>query len=304
MRSFGVAAREAASKVAIQAVRRVGRRLGQDVTPRNIYSTIPDLPPGQDPVWRKRYEEPSIDMGGQMAFIEAELGPYLGELPQGLGPAVDNGFELWNGQFMAGDAEIQYALMRHLKPRRVLELGSGFSTLVTAAAVSRNARDGSEPEFVAVDPDPRVELRAGIEGLTRLEVRDCRELETDRLLSLEPDDVLFIDTSHVVKFGSEVNWLVLEVLPRLRSGVWVHVHDIYLPYEYPRELLVATGFFNEQYLLHAFLLGNDEWEILLALSALYRGERERLARLVPSVLERRPGGLWFCPSSFWIRRRG
>jgi predicted O-methyltransferase YrrM len=299
-----VQVRRRARDVATAAVRRAARRVGLDVVPTGIYSPIPAVPPPADPIWSRQYAF-ELDTAAQMGFVEQELAPHLQELPDGLAAAERHGFQIWNGQYQAGDAEVLYAVLRRLRPRRVLELGSGFSTLVSAAACARNAAEGDPVELVAVDPAPRTAVPAAMDGLARLERRDCRELPLERFLELDAGDVLFIDTSHVVKLGSELNRLVLEVLPRLASGVHVHFHDVFLPYEYPRYLLELEAYFNEQYLVHAFLIGNPEWEVWLSLCALYRHERERLAALVPSLgdppVEARRAGV--VPAAFWLRRR-
>ena len=285
-------------------VRRAAARAGLDTAPAGVYSPVPELPPRGDPAWRREYPL-EVDDDAQMAFLEAELAPYLGEAPGALERLERHGFSLWNGQYQGGDAEVLYALLRHLLPRRVLELGSGFSTLVSAAACAANAAEGDVAELVAVDPEPNVPRLEGVDAVASVERRDCRELPLERFLALEAGDVLFIDTSHVVKLGSEVNWLVLEVLPRLAPGVWVHFHDVFLPYEYPRYLLALEAYFNEQYLLQAFLEGNSDWEVRLALSALFRRQRERFAALVPSVAEDSPDPRWadVSPAAFWLRRR-
>jgi predicted O-methyltransferase YrrM len=274
------------------------------VVPAGFYSPIPAVPPPGDPLWAKEYSF-ELDTPAQIELVESELATHLRELPAGLAPAERHGFRLWNGQYQAGDAEVLYAMIRHLRPRRMLELGSGFSTLVSAAACAANTRQGSPAELVSVDPEPRTLVAAGIEGLARWERRDCRELPLERFLELEPNDILFIDTSHVVKLGSELNHLVLEVLPRLASGVHVHFHDVFLPYEYPRYLLEREGYFNEQYLVQAFLTSNPDWEVVLGLCALYRRERERLAALVPSLdsppPEAREAGV--TPAALWLHRR-
>ena len=299
-----MAVRRRARELATVAVRRAAQRVGLDVVPSGLYSPIPAVPPPGDPVWSKRYAF-EIDTAAQIAFVESELGPYLNELPSGFAPAERHGFSLWNGQYQAGDAELLYAMVRYLRPRRMLELGSGFSTLVSAAASARNAREGDPTELVAVDPEPRTPVPAGLEGLARFERRDCRDLPLERFLELSAGDVLFIDTSHVVKLGSEVNELVLEVLPRLAAGVHVHFHDVFLPYDYPRYLLEFEAYFSEQYLVHALLTGNREWEVELSLCALARHEGERLATLVPSLAdlpaEARAAGV--VPAAFWLRRR-
>jgi hypothetical protein len=145
-----------------------------------------------------------------------------------------------------------------------------------------------------------------------MERMDCRDLPFDRFEALGSGDVLFVDTNHVVKLGSEVNWLVLEVLPRLAPGVWIHFHDIHLPYEYPPYYPILAGYLSEQYLLQAFLTGSA-WRVELALAALFRDRHEEIVELIPSLGEDvDPGGplygvpefsTWI-PSAMWIRRPG
>ena len=153
-----------------------------------------------------------------MDFIESDLGGFIAEMPDALGGFARHGFQLWNGLYEGGDAEVLYAMVRHAKPRRVLELGSGFSTMITAAACVRNAEEGDAAEVLAVDPEPRTEVEAALGAVGRFERADARDLPLRRFEELEAGDVLFIDTSHVVKLGSEVNRLVLDVLPRLAPG--------------------------------------------------------------------------------------
>ncbi len=284
--------------------RRIAPRVGLDVVSATFYGPVPKVPPVDDPIWSKETRV-DVDTGSQIEFVETALAPYLvGELPQGLDPANRAGFRIWNGLYQAGDAELLYALVRYLKPKRVLELGSGYSTLISAAAAAANVRDGDETELVAVDPEPRALVPAGLDGLKRIDFCDCRELPNERFSELDAGDILFVDTSHVVKLGSEVNWLILEVLPALKPGVWVHFHDVFLPFEYPHYLFGGDVYFNEQYLLQAFLLGNAAWEVKLAMCALYRRERERLIALVPSLAAGPPNPGWedVVPSAFWIRR--
>lgn len=297
-------ARYRARKAARAAVGAAARRVDLGLAPTDFTSPVPAVPPPEDPAWGRELPF-EVDTDTQMAFVESKLAPYLSELPGGLAPAERLGFRLWNGQYQAGDAELLYALIRHLRPRRVLELGSGYSTLVSAAACAANARAGHRTELVAVDPRPRATVPKDMEGLTRIEMRDCRELPLDRFRELGASDILFIDTSHVVKLGSEVNWLVLEVLPRLATGVHVHFHDVFLPYEYPRYLFEQQAYFNEQYLLQAFLAGNADWEVTLAVCALYRAQRKRLSALVPSLAGESPDRRFsdVTPAAFWIRRR-
>jgi hypothetical protein len=265
------------------------------------------MPPPEDEVWSRRSSLPGIsfDLAAQLAFVESSLAPYLAEFDRVVRrPAGGREFPLWNGFYQAGDAEFLYAIVRHFKPGRILELGSGFSTFVSAAAAVENAREGDTVELTAVDPSPRAELDAGIEGLAGIERRDGRGLPLAQFQQLGRNDILFIDSSHAVKLGGEVHWLVLEVLPRLNEGVLVHFHDVFLPDEYPRGLFDLWPYFNEQYLLQAFLVGNAGYEVLLAAAALAREHPERARAVVPSLTERADHLPWspYVPSGFWMRR--
>lgn len=288
--------------------RTLAARSGLVTSPSGIYAVVPaSVPPRLDPSWRRRVPLHGIDLrlDRQLHFLNTELAPFIEEFSSELHCGEDGGFELWNGQYMGGDAELLYAMVRHLKPSRVIEIGSGFSTMVSAAACRRNGREGSPAELIAIDPMPRTEI-AGLEGLTRIERVDCRSLPASVLTDLDPGDVLFIDSSHVVKLGSEVNLLLLDVLPRLAPGVIVHIHDIYLPYEYHPHLYALGVYFTEQYLLQALLTENDRWEILLSACALTREFPAAVRSVIPSVASDLPGlpaDFDYAPAAFWMRRR-
>jgi predicted O-methyltransferase YrrM len=274
------------------------RAFGYDLVARNVYSPVPAVAAGDDP-WSRPASLVGVDfdLDAQLEFFDSALAPYLSEFTPPQTRAADSEFYLWNGYYQALDAEVLYAMVRHLKPRRVVELGSGFSTLVTAAACAQNASEGRPCELIAVDPEPRVSARLG--AATRIDHRRAETIPLEFFLELGAGDVLFIDTSHAVKLGSEVNFLVLEVLPRLRTGVVVHFHDIFLPFEYPRAFVERGTYLSEQYLLHAFLIDNPSYEILLAVQALYRQHADHLTRAVPALASDREN----YPSAFWLVRR-
>jgi hypothetical protein len=202
-----------------------------------------------------------------------------------------------NDSYTEADASMLWAMIRSTEPKRVVELGSGHSTLVTAQALRRNATDGGDtPSLEVFDPFPSV-VDDGLPGLTRLERIGAQQVPLSTFETLEAGDVLFVDTTHTVKVGSDVNFIVLEVLPRLREGVHVHLHDIFLPYEYPRQWLEDYGlYWTEQYLVHAFLAFNSGFEVLASMHALQRDRRDAMAELLPPAVADWPGG------AFWMRR--
>jgi hypothetical protein len=286
-----------------RSIATVANQVDLDVLQRSIYSPIPSLPPPADQIWKHRTSglDHLFDADKQLQYL-AELRPYMNEFNEAIERFPD--FKLWNGLYQAGDAEALYAVVRTVRPRRLIELGSGYSTYVIAAATERNRSEGNPTNAIAVDPEPRVSLEH-VGPNVSFERRDCRAVPIEEFESLQSGDVLFIDTSHAVKLGSEVNWLLLDVLPRLRSGVHVHVHDVFLPYEYPRYLFEFGSYFNEQYLLQALLTENERWDVLLGLAFLFKEKSPELLDAIPSLQEPVPGleVLPYVPAAFWIRRR-
>lgn len=269
-------------------------RFGYDLVRRTFYSPIPDLDQLPDGIFERLtdLQGVAIDPSAQMDWAEANLGHFVEEFEAPVGYQWANAF------YEAGDAEIAYAIVRRLQPRRVMELGSGYSTLVLAHACSRNRSDGAPATFVNFDPYPSPVLEHGPVGLDEQRALRAQEIPLAEFEQLDDGDILFIDTSHTVKLGGDVNFLVLEVLPRLAPGVWVHFHDIWLPHEYHRVLVEQMRmFWAEQYLLQAFLSGNQDWEVVFAMQAVARAEPQRMEAFVPHY-----SGENF-PSAFWIRRR-
>lgn len=276
------------------------RLLGFDLLERHFHSPVPDLHALPREIWDRPHELPGITVSlpSQMALLEGTLAPWISEFSPPHAPTGDpTRFFLDNAGYESVDAETLYAMVRHLRPSTVVELGSGASTLVIAEALARNAADVGPTAHRVFDPYPRPDWQPVINDLVELETLGANDVSEKIFTSLTEGDILFVDTTHTVKVGSDVNRIVLEVLPRLAPGVIVHFHDVFLPWEYPREWLHRRRFYwSEQYLLQAFLAMNPQYEVLLALHALSRAHSDRLAALIPSF---RPG---VAPGAFWIRR--
>jgi hypothetical protein len=209
-----------------------------------------------------------------------------------------DGFYYFNRMFGPGDAEILYSIIRHLKPQRMIEIGSGFSTLLAKAALDRNRAEGQDSEHICIEPYPKPWLD-NVNG-TRLIRQPVETIDLAFFEQLGANDVLFIDSSHVLRIGGDVQFEYLEILPRLQPGVFVHVHDIFLPFEYPLSWVRdKKWFWTEQHLLQAFLAFNSAFEVVLALSYLNGHHREELASAAPIFRE----SLSSRPGSFWIHRR-
>jgi Methyltransferase domain len=276
--------------------RRVAERAGFQVVLKTYYSPIPDLatlPPG---IWEEADPMRGIDfdLDAQVGRMRERLAGAIGEFAtaHGRGPA---GYERLNASYPLPDARLLYAMVRELKPASIVELGSGQTSRVMAQACAANAAAGSPCRFRAFDPFPTA-VDETLPGLSELERTPAQAVAETTFTELAAGDILFVDTTHTVKIGSDVNRIVLRVLPLLAPGVVVHFHDICLPYEYSRYLFEDYAlYWAEQYLLQAFLAMNPSYEILYATDALCRDRRtevEEIGLAGPSE----------SGSSFWIRR--
>lgn len=168
-----------------------------------------------------------------------------------------------NAYFTSPDAEVLYAIIRSFRPRTVVEVGCGNSTQITRQAIIDGELD---TRLICVDPYPRTEIAALADELHRVPVQELEGGEVFR--SLEAGDVLFIDSSHELRAGSDAVFLYSKVIPALPPGVLIHIHDIFLPYDYPKEWVIddraGRGHWNEQYLVQALLIIDKVFETLWA----------------------------------------
>ena len=267
--------------------------------PAGFYSPIvhPEKLPPQ--VWERRAPMPGIgiDLDAQLTLIERDLGRFIQEFQPPLrGPQLDAdaaGFFLENPYYGPMDSHILYAMVRGARPRRVLELGSGFSTLVIQDALRANSIPA---EHDVVDPYPSQRIRA-LGDRVRLRAGSAVDIPDADFAALGPGDILFVDTSHVLRPGGEVGRIVLEGLPLLDPGVLIHFHDIFRPFEYPRVLYDRYELhWQEQYLLQAFLAYNPRFAVTCSNHLLWRTHAARLMPLFPGLQE------WMVPSALWLTR--
>lgn len=195
-----------------------------------------------------------------------------------------------NAYFTSPDAEVLYALIGLHRPSRIVEVGSGHSTKVMRQAIVDHHLG---TKIISIDPDPRVDVAGYADEIHRSRVE---ELDGQQVADwLEPDDMLFIDSSHLIRIGNDVPFLYFDVLPRLRRGVLVHIHDIFLPYEYPVDWVMREKWrFDEQILLNAILTWSDAFKILWPGYFLQKSD-PRFAACFPYSKGRRA-------QSFWLRK--
>jgi SAM-dependent methyltransferase len=272
-------------------------RHGFHLVPNHFYHPIPDTRKLHDDILNRVSAMPGVAMneGAQLELLNNAFTAFSAECDAIPHERTEDPhrFHLLNPMFSGLDALVLYCMVRHFKPGLVLEIGTGFSTLLIAQAAVRNA----STRLICIDPFPPPMLD-GLPGLSELITIPVQEIAPEVFERLDSGDILFIDSSHVVACGSDVNHLILEILPRLKPGVVVHFHDIFLPSEYPRPLLTEHFlFWSEQYLLHAFLAFNEDFEVLFANNHMERAHPNAVRRAFPK------SNRWMGDGSFWIRRK-
>jgi len=276
---------------------RLWERHGFHASPGHFYQPIPNTQSLRETLWTQPSRLVGIDMNDavQLDLLRSAFPKFCSEYNQfPTEPTDEPGrFYLNNGLFDGTDALVAYCTIRHFQPRIIIEVGSGFSSLVAAQALTKNGSSG----LICIDPFPQDFLRRGFPGMQSLIEKNVEDIELEFFSQLDSGDVLFIDSSHTVKIGGDVNYLFLEVLPRLKPGVIVHVHDIFLPFDYRRDwVLDELRFWSEQYLLQAFLTFNSDFEVLVANSYLAYRYMDELKTTFPK-------STWWGGGSFWMRRR-
>ena len=274
---------------------------GYHVRPVHYDEPLPDFAAIKPAQTQRRRLSPAIDfdLPGQIALLRrlgVKFRTELEELARGTGAA---GFDFNNDYFANLDAALYYALIRDLKPRRVIEIGGGFSTRIASRALECNGRLGQPGALTCIEPYPQPRLTEAGLNIELIE-RPVEQLELEVFERLDGGDILFIDSSHAVKFGGDVCHEFLEILPVLKPGVWVHVHDIFFPEDYPAEWLIQKRIaFNEQYLLEGFLAFNAAFSVKAANHWLCLEHPADAAQLWPPSAEGR--GL-HGRGSFWMKR--
>lgn len=268
------------------------------VTPGHFYSPIPDrrelLADREQWETNGPRELAGIDLRlPQQMGLARQLARYYGEEDFPEQPRPGHRYNLANEYFPYGDAFAWYALLRHLRPQRVVEVGSGWSSALLLDTDERFLGGHTECTFIEPFPDRLLSLLLpGDLERVRLLRRRVQDVSLDEFRALRAGDVLFVDSSHVCKTGSDVHHLLFTVLPVLASGVWVHFHDVHGNFEYPAEWILEGRAWNESYFLRAFLMHNREWNIELHGATLALHAAHELLPLLPRVGQNVGGSLW------------
>lgn len=290
----------------------LGQRLGVDILPRHFYSSIPDFRElRRSDGWRRPYGMTGVagaDLDGQEQALRAIMTDAARQrlFPGNVWPdACHANGEAGYGQ---ADADVLFALILNRRPKRVIQIGCGVSTAIMLAA----AREAAYPlHILCVDPYPTAFLteRAKANEIDLL-AQPAQNVEETTLANLEAGELLFIDSSHTTKPGSEVHHIILRVLPRLVPGVWIHFHDINFPYDFGPSIFGPADLFfgSESCLLHAYLIHNTNCRIAFSLSMLHHARPALLKELLPNYLTvatdrgiNPPGSEGLTPSAAYLK---
>lgn len=293
------------AKFLFQTLFPLWQSLGFHLTKKHYYSPIPDTRTLKPLLWDKKTELQGIEMHeqDQLLLLQKVTERFANEyqqLPQEKSHTTSpHEYYVHNGSFESVDGEMLYSMIRFFTPQTIIEIGSGFSTRLIARALQKNAEGrSSHPKFISIEPYPDPIIKKGISGSHLLIEKQVQDVPVDFFKQLCANDILFIDSSHVLKIGSDVQYEILEILPRLQKGVIIHIHDIFLPAEYKKEwVLKKYRFWNEQYLLQAFLSGNTSFKVLWGGSFIHLKYPEKLQHAFPSYQKEIH---W--PGSFWIQK--
>jgi predicted O-methyltransferase YrrM len=250
---------------------------------------------------RSRRSLPGVDLNedGQLALL-SEFAPFYAEQPFPETPREGIRYFFDNYWFGSADALFLYAMIRRFRPRRIVEIGSGFSSAVMLDTNERFMDRGIRLTFVEPESERlrkllKPEDRASV---TIVEQR-IQGLGPGLVEELEANDILFVDSSHVSKAGSDVNHVLFELLPRLASGVLVQFHDIQYPFEYPQEWFELGWSWNEPYILRAFLQYNREFSIRFWNDYMTRFHADAVGKAMPRCLRPTTFGVG---GSLWLQR--
>jgi len=272
------------------------------VPPGHFYSPIADveqLRARRDIVFdRERpVEEIAFRDAEQLALL-SRLSAHVSKLPFSADKAAGLRYHFDNPHFSFGDGTILASMLMETRPKRMIEIGSGYSSALTLDI--NDAFLAGELNVTFVEPYPHLLyslMSPEDRAKHKVIVSKVQDVELELFDQLEAGDILFIDSTHVTKADSDVNFEIFHVLPRLKSGVLIHIHDIFYPFEYPEEwLLHENRSWNELYLVRAFLMYNDKFDIEFFNSYMYHRHRDAFISAMPNV-KRNWGG------SLWLRKR-
>lgn len=263
--------------------------------PGHYYSAIPSVEDREAFLAGRvsEHELPGIDLHAERQFqLLKQFKDYYEECPFPDEKSGELRYFYINPSYSYTDALTLYSMLRTFQPRRVIEIGSGYSSAAMLDTAERFL--GDRVSFTFIEPYPELLYSLIREGDKKHTILPLKLQDVDREVfkSLEANDILFVDSTHVSKLGSDVNRIIFEIVPILKPGVLIHVHDIFWPFEYPADWIKKGFAWNEAYILRAFLEFNESFEILFFASFLHHYHHDWFKENMPLYLKNSGGNLW------------
>ena len=274
------------------------RKYGGFVPPGHFFSPIPSLDEvriREDVIFSKIPRKiPGIDLNEEEQMdLFARFKKYYDELPFEAYKTDSLRYFYENPAYSYSDAIFLYCMIRHTKPKRVIEVGSGYSSCVILDTNEIFFNNNISCTFI--EPYPQLmESLLKEDDKDKIEIipRKLQDIELGKFTSLSSGDILFLDSTHVSKLDSDVNYIFFEILPSLSRGVYVHFHDIFYPFEYPKEWIYAGRAWNENYILRAFLQYNRAFKVIFCNTFLEHFYEKKIMSEMPLCMKNKGGSIW------------
>lgn len=275
----------------------LGEKYGIHITPVHFYHPIPDTRNLGTNVYDHVKNIAGINFREEEQLsLVGKFSKYSDELKSIPNDFTGNESEFYfNNEFYGQmDSIIYYSIIRDFNPKKIIEVGSGFSTMIASQASLKN----EDTTIISIEPYPNSVLTKGLPNLVELIKKPVQDIPLSKFKELNKNDILFIDSSHISQVGSDVNYLFLEVIPELKNGVLIHVHDWFYPFEYPKSWIKERKiFWNEMYLVQAFLIGNSDYDILTSNYYLIKNHFDDLKKSFPFMVNTQGGA-----GSLWLKK--
>ena len=266
--------------------------------PGHFYSpviSIEDIKNKQSGIWKHAETDGiqgiDLEMNKQKELVES-FSQYYKDLPFSIEKSNKTRYYFENDYYSYTDGIVLYSMIRHFKPKRIIEIGSGFSSAIMLDTNELFFSGEIDLTFIEPYPGRLKSLFTKNDKKQDLIIqRDVQTVSLDEFKKLKAGDILFVDSTHVVKTGSDVNYILFEILPVLNSGVLIHFHDVFYPFEYPKEWVFQGRNWNEDYFLKAFLMYNKNFKIILFSHYLHERHKE-VFKEIPLTYKNKGGNLW------------
>lgn len=265
--------------------------------PGHFYSPIPaieEVLKDEKRIWNSSEIVPGIDLNKEeQLHLLKELIPLYKNIPFTAQRKQNLYYFFERGSYSYSDAIFLYLMLRYLAPSKVIEVGSGSSSCVMLDTNRHYLNNKMSLTFIDPFPDKMPSIPKDSHGHTCLIPCRVQDVDISIFQGLAENDILFIDSTHVCKVGSDVNDIFFRILPSLRSGVYIHLHDIFFPFEYPKHWLISHGrYWNEIYLLRSFLQYNSAFKIMLMNTFLSKNYTSLIRSNLPLCLKNTGGSIW------------